>query len=186
MRVIQTVYKGYKFRSRLEARWAVFLDHLKANWSYEQEGYALGGQWYLPDFFVSDWNCWIEIKGQKASDSERAKCQALARESGKQVLLLVGDPWLEPSRNLYDITLFDRDRPEYDGSEGWEFGQGRHCPEEIWLVNDEIGAYTLRPVPHAADDKDKYPLSGPYAVSIAQALTAARQARFEHGEHLHR
>ena len=34
---IETVYKGYRFRSRLEARWAVFFDALDIEWYYEPE-----------------------------------------------------------------------------------------------------------------------------------------------------
>lgn len=42
---IQTAYKGYLFRSRTEARWAVFFDHLGWQWEYEQEGCDLGYSW---------------------------------------------------------------------------------------------------------------------------------------------
>ena len=42
LRAIQTEYKGYRFRSRLEARWAVFFDTLGVKWEYEPEGYDLG------------------------------------------------------------------------------------------------------------------------------------------------
>jgi hypothetical protein len=64
MQAIQTAYKGYRFRSRLEARWAVFLDALGATWTYETEGYDLNGMWYLPDFFVTAWNRWIESRAR--------------------------------------------------------------------------------------------------------------------------
>ena len=53
-RAIDTVYKGYKFRSRLEARWAVFLDRSPYKWIYEMEGYQLKSGWYLPDFTIID------------------------------------------------------------------------------------------------------------------------------------
>lgn len=50
---IETVYNGYKFRSRLEARWAVFFDSLGIKYEYEPEGYRLpSGDKYLPDFKV--------------------------------------------------------------------------------------------------------------------------------------
>ena len=53
IKVIQTKYKGYHFRSRLEARWAVFFDTLGINYLYENEGYDLGELgWYLPDFEI--------------------------------------------------------------------------------------------------------------------------------------
>lgn len=41
MTPIETRYKGYRFRSRLEARWAVFFDVLGVRWEYEPEGYDL-------------------------------------------------------------------------------------------------------------------------------------------------
>jgi hypothetical protein len=47
-------------------------------------------------------------------------------------------------------------------------------------MSDYYGAFTLRPIPHERDDK--YPLGGSYAGNIVAALTAARGAKFEHGE----
>jgi hypothetical protein len=38
---IETLYRGYKFRSRLEARWAVFFDVAGIAWQYEPEGFDL-------------------------------------------------------------------------------------------------------------------------------------------------
>ena len=50
---IETIYNGYKFRSRLEARWAVFFDSLGVEYEYEPEGFELpSGKRYLPDFKV--------------------------------------------------------------------------------------------------------------------------------------
>ena len=51
MQAIQTEYKGYLFRSRLEARWAVFFDACGVRWEYEPGGYVIpDGQYYLPEF----------------------------------------------------------------------------------------------------------------------------------------
>lgn len=79
-RAIETVYKGYRFRSRLEARWAVFLDGIGDHWEYEKEGYDLGpAGWYLPDFASTGF---IEIKPRDAVHADVVdashKCQALA------------------------------------------------------------------------------------------------------------
>lgn len=53
MKAINTLYKNRLFRSRLEARWAVFFDALGIEWEYEKEGYDLGvAGWYLPDFWL--------------------------------------------------------------------------------------------------------------------------------------
>lgn len=72
---IETIYNGYRFRSRLEARWAVFLDSLGVKYEYEPEGFELpDGTRYLPDFRVmchatrggdcEPFPLYIEVKGQ--------------------------------------------------------------------------------------------------------------------------
>lgn len=66
MQAIETAYKGRLFRSRLEARWAVFFDAMKMQWQYEPEGYKLSdGTCYLPDFKITTpqgQTRWFEIK----------------------------------------------------------------------------------------------------------------------------
>lgn len=76
---IQTRYKGHHFRSRLEARWAVFFDACGTKWEYEKEGYDLTGYEenigggdhklgrYLPDFWLPDDEMWVEIKPELPS-----------------------------------------------------------------------------------------------------------------------
>jgi hypothetical protein len=60
---IQTHYAGCHFRSRLEARWAVFFDALGIKWEYEKEGFTNGSDYYLPDFYLPDTKTWVEVKG---------------------------------------------------------------------------------------------------------------------------
>lgn len=86
---IPTRYAGCWFRSRLEARWAVFLDTLGIRWEYEPQGFenrltcdcddppemrttpdgsaSCTGHHkrYLPDFFLSDTQTWVEVKGSE-------------------------------------------------------------------------------------------------------------------------
>jgi hypothetical protein len=62
IKAIETVYNGYRFRSRLEARWAVFLDAANIRYLYEPEGFDLDGLHYLPDFWLPDLQAWVEIK----------------------------------------------------------------------------------------------------------------------------
>ena len=83
MKAIETKYKEYRFRSRLEARWAVFFDSLALQWEYEKEGFDLDGAWYLPDFWLPHWSMFIEVKPEKDRASLTldaiAKVGALAR-----------------------------------------------------------------------------------------------------------
>lgn len=67
---IETVYNGYRFRSRLEARWAVFFDAGNIKYQYEPEGFeydlADGEKCrYLPDFFLPEQKVYVEVKGSK-------------------------------------------------------------------------------------------------------------------------
>lgn len=50
---IETSYKGYRFRSRLEARWAMFFDRVGVTWTHEPQPLRVAGEPYLPDFLVS-------------------------------------------------------------------------------------------------------------------------------------
>lgn len=92
---IETVYNGYRFRSRLEARWAVFFDAVDVKYVYEPEGFLINGERYLPDFEILeglDSVHYIEIKPTFWQPDAYRKCQALARESKKNVLMLFGIP----------------------------------------------------------------------------------------------
>lgn len=73
IKAIETQYKGYRFRSRLEARWAVFFDTLGLKWEYEPEGFKIDGECYLPDFYLPDNKSYIEIKPAWPTKEERTK-----------------------------------------------------------------------------------------------------------------
>lgn len=89
--VIETRYNGYKFRSRLEARWAVFFDTLGIEYQYEPEGYDLEGTWYLPDFYLPELDYFIEIKGQVPNAEELYKAKQLTLHTGKATHIIYGN-----------------------------------------------------------------------------------------------
>jgi hypothetical protein len=84
------MYDGYRFRSRLEARWAVFFKTLGVPYEYEKEGYRTGHVWYLPDFWLPEQDCWIEIKGQAPDEQEIEQVSLLARGTKKDVYVFSG------------------------------------------------------------------------------------------------
>lgn len=65
IKAIETEYAGCRFRSRLEARWAVFFDALRVQWEYEPQGYDIRGKAYLPDFWLPGSRLWVEVKGSE-------------------------------------------------------------------------------------------------------------------------
>jgi hypothetical protein len=62
LKAIETSYKGYRFRSRLEARWAVFFDAASIAWQYEAQGFETSHGRYLPDFYLPILKRWVEVK----------------------------------------------------------------------------------------------------------------------------
>lgn len=114
---IQTRYKGYLFRSRLESRWAVYFDLLGLTWQYEPEGFRMGSVCYLPDFAVQvpvkaltpgflgllptfepvpAEQVWVEVKpaGKPLSGAEVNKVREFAIATAGQAIYVVvlGDP----------------------------------------------------------------------------------------------
>lgn len=71
-KAIETHYAGCCFRSRIEARWAVFFDHLGVLWEYEPQGFDLPSGWYLPDFRLNfgAGSVWWEVKGEYPTETE--------------------------------------------------------------------------------------------------------------------
>lgn len=89
IKAIETEYAGCRFRSRLEARWAVFFDHLKIDWQYESEGFETSAGNYLPDFCVDITGArWLEVKPPDFSYD--ARHSAFAEESGLSLLVATG------------------------------------------------------------------------------------------------
>ena len=116
LKAIETNYKGYRFRSRTEARWAVFFDLMGIEWEYEKEGYELKGVGcYLPDFWLPKWRMHLEVKGQHATDEEKAKCKAL-RDQSERAVLLVHGPFGNEDREIF---AFDTNNSSGGSSEWW-------------------------------------------------------------------
>jgi len=87
MKAIETVYNGYRFRSRLEARWAVFFDAMGIKYEYEPEGFEFqDGTMYLPDFYLPEADEFFEVKGSMTG-KDLHKIKMLVNESGKAVAI---------------------------------------------------------------------------------------------------
>lgn len=152
---IETVYRGYKFRSRLEARWAVYFDALNLKWEYEKEGFDLDGFRYLPDFWLCDVQMWAEVKGSDFTAIEYEKCRRLTVRTGYECLLLSGVP---DTRSYLTII----DCPELDN-------------EIDYMISSD--GFVAAPSPILEDFEQ-----GERFENVALAVVAARSARFEFGQ----
>jgi len=176
---IQTSYKGCRFRSRLEARWAVFMDALDWEWDYEPQGFNLNGKPYLPDFWVETIGYWIEVKPRCYPQSACDLLQELVEGTHKPALLLAGNPW--PGRHI-TIVL----RPGHP-TDAWEwnsyengFCDCRKCDGGVWLFNEDGGATSI--ICSCDADRCKWPGLPDEISPVHKAYVAARSARFEYGE----
>lgn len=56
-------YKNINMRSNWEIWFAQFLDLSGYKWQYEPKRFNLGDSTYTPDFYLPEFDCYIEIKG---------------------------------------------------------------------------------------------------------------------------
>lgn len=61
----ETEYRGILFRSRLEARVALFFDKAGIEWIYEPDRIVNGDSEYNPDFYLPKTDDYVEVKGKR-------------------------------------------------------------------------------------------------------------------------
>lgn len=193
---IQTKYKGYKFRSRLEARWAVFFERLGLAWEYEPEGFELeDGGFYLPDFRIQIEGVvnWYEVKrkgtqhDQKFKAFDPTKIPLTQGQSACEKNFLAGDP-------LDALCAQPRVCPRC-------LGIGAHVDTEIFKEDVHVTCQSCdfdTPFGHG-NEKQRGLFNVPYEPHegtliysindwafalgcVSSAAEYARQARFEFGE----
>lgn len=182
LKAIETQYNGYRFRSRLEARWAVFFDTYGIDYEYELEGFELGnGLRYLPDFFIPSLDIFVEIKpNRNFSLQELKKIDSFALGGDKHLLLVMGTPTNE------EMVLINRCSvaPLYEYIDENEYGLS---DEEI--VAEYIGnavdfshvEFNRNPITYSLTLSYKHRCP-PDEVSFKESLLKAKQSRFEHGQ----
>lgn len=118
MKPRQTIYGGTRFKSLLEAKWAVFFDYLGLKWRYEHRQFRLGyypehrqtqdarsrdasyGLYrgyrfdnelvYTPDFLLPELDLLVEVKPSVLTRTEEVKIGRLAYRTCRNFLVLIG------------------------------------------------------------------------------------------------
>ena len=198
IRATETRYKGYRFRSRLEARWAVFFGTLGLRWDYEPEGFVTSADPYLPDFRV--WTpqgepIWYEVKPEHVKKDAKfsAFCEGLAPDLFELVraTILSGDP--VSMLGSPDVSMCPRCGLIERGAarEIWTNSQDADDREHaLYCVHcdAETPSGGGHPTEPGVLGLDFYPRKGwiIYWPIFLEQVTAvaqlARAARFEHGE----
>lgn len=201
---IETEYAGYLFRSRLEARWAVFFDAIGVEWEYEIEGFETeGGERYLPDFYLPVTKTWVEVKGDKDAFLQPEEFRRITGVLYRDPVL----PHFVDSHNTNRGLILLSDIPPASDSGTWfhpiiqHVGDGLHrqwgmfVPGEAasrWHTIESYGLLARLSLVDGDANFESHPskwridsifagTSGTFE-RVIQAYTAARQARFEHGQ----
>jgi hypothetical protein len=195
LKAIETRYANHLFRSRLEARWATALDNMGVRWEYEREGFELkGGVRYLPDFWLPDLKCWLEIKGDDPSEEALDKARKLRDAGDWPVVVAVGPVSAGPHR------CFANDIGHSSGgSSEWEvrwyicdgcrkpkisWGDGCHTIVGPGWISHPV-EWCLQTAFKPAADSECGPRWSEHNAAldapIHRAIEAAKSARFEHG-----
>lgn len=158
---IQTRYAGRLFRSRLEARWAVYFNSLKWDWEYEYEGYNLPSGKYLPDFYFPKLNIFGEVKPFDLTPKERKKCIELSELfEDVPILLLIGTP---------DYSHVSTIRNGGDSIDCVPVGKGtKYYPLYYQTIST---------------DRKEVEWFKDYFEETAEAVISANEARFEFGDY---
>ncbi len=104
IQVIPTEYHNTLFRSRLEARWAVFFDALEVPWEFEPEAFGDGEKGYLPDFWLPNQNCYFEVKPDTNFDEQKIALACIATQ--KRVMVATG-PVAPPDLRNFGFSNWD-------------------------------------------------------------------------------
>jgi hypothetical protein len=212
IQAIETEYKGYLFRSRLEARWAVFFDTLGIEWKYESEGYkTANGEMYLPDFVLPGYggrhwtkagvelgDIFVEVKGDPHGLVKDFERQVRLHDWGGVLpnfadsygahpvngLLLLGEIPEASQSNAYFHPIIQH----YKGlTRSWAMFTP-HYMDVLRQGNSLTELLTLEPDCGADTDPNLWRVETrrvhvyKYYHKVYDAYAAARSARFEHGQ----
>jgi hypothetical protein len=189
IQAIQTFYRGTYYRSRIEARWAVFFDVLGLKHEHEPDKFELPSGRYIPDFRVLTGQCsdneslfFLEVKGAAPTAHEAQRFAEFTDITGFRHAFLVHGP-------VRDYTIIDSREDcgrryamrwiqcPFCGAVGlfdWRFGHPNDHPVEKFEC--PAGVEILKTF-----DVDGFFLNidPPTSPSISIALSTAQSARFE-------
>lgn len=189
MKAIETSYAGCRFRSRLEARWAVVLDHLGITWEYEPQGFEL--EWrlhidnaplrYLPDFWLPGHQVWLEVKGELDEEATIRLLNiaaSLTEQSGHDLVVLGPVPRNRTLPLRFSMYKGDLEAMPWDPTGQWRGG-------DPLVLGRDTGAGFLRHLDLTWQDARRSLLGG-WVTGLPNprldaALAAGREASFEFG-----
>lgn len=142
---IATEFDGVRYRSRTEARWAVFFQTLDIAVEYERERINLSdGSSYLPDFWIPDFKAYFEVKGGSEAivTDEATKARRLAADHANlRVWLAIGPPEAKIA-NILPLDQWEHadaiDQILLTSENRYRFLEDRRDADIFWLQADFV------------------------------------------------
>lgn len=184
MKALETSYAGHRFRSRLEARWAVFFDALGVRWEYESEGVVTRKGPYLPDFVLhlKGGPLLFEVKPQSEVGQFDDRWALTAQHLKMPMVVAFGIPRpdrVDPCLDVPDLNGTLNQIAEQGGAPTWDNQFGFCLCPVCGAVGCTFNGRGGRVCVGCPTDDKAYTFDHP---CIVAAYTAANSARFEHGE----
>ena len=182
---IDTVYDGYRFRSRLEAKWAMFFNEAGIEYSYEPKGIKTSYGWYLADFFIPSMDLWIDVKGNAEAEPFALNKLAEICEEGQRGAIIENIPLVKNN----SINPFES--KDFKLQHNVTFGEGTEDGLYLFCSCIKCGAYGFEYEGRSAriecgcdhSDISNGDRSHNYdSPNLLKAYKVARGARFEHDE----
>lgn len=185
-------YKGTRFRSKLEAKWAVFFDLCGVEWVYEPD-VSVPGVYYQPDFllknvlavhgFFSDdnpeipviGNLFVEVKGQMSkNDAEK-----VLNFSNKHPILVTTDfPEGETWDSLFSSAMNGADHGQHEVRLQYNF---RTIDNDEFELMPAIATKNGTPFMALVGADGNYERWAEHEATEC-AYSIARNAKFDHGQ----
>lgn len=170
-KAIEVKWHGCRFRSQLEAKWAVAFEAMGIEWEYEPEGFVADGIWYKPDFLIAGlsglgkgWT-FVEVKG-KMTDMDRRKIATLSKYFP---IYVVGDvPFRHPFESQYRAFSHDT---YFHSMSLYMMTIATIMGGAIGILKNGCPAIIPETASYRGDE-----------LATTVAFLAARYARFDHGE----
>ena len=190
IKAIETFYNGYRFRSRLEARWAVFFDKAGIPYEYEEEGFTVCGIPYLPDFYLPSFECYVEIKPYILDLDNLKRTAGILKTFSKKkpIILCSGDPYnsrmaMIDKTKVY-LCKFVKGCEWYFNDLKDRFGYKSNFTSILCKTDDYIkfSASFTDGTFNYSEENNVYSCDCAFRYDFKREKSFARQARFEHGE----
>ena len=203
----ETYYNGYHFRSRLEARWAIFFDAMGIEYRYEDAWFEVskdGADYrYCPDFYLPRQEIFAEVKGASnrgdIPECDMRKMSMMVDYNGplSSGIILLGNIPDPDCEGISYAILGGNNNGVY-----WTYYESKYPPGKAdikryidteWGIH--VSEYFIDRAPFSFDRNDDYKLTHgtdilydalgskkPVFINFHNALKLARSSRFGNGE----